>query len=149
MVPVDELDDSLFKVNSIIKLSDDKEYYVIKNIDSIQTVKTIYKDDKSFDYDCYKVEYSLLKDEFEKDVEGLHLYALTVEQEEILNDIRKQIQETPIVITGRKATCLDLWVYFVRCVQVHVKDHYTVLTFAKIANDLVDDFTSYLIKLFN
>lgn len=149
LFPVNEYEEELFKINSIIKLDEDEEYYVIKDIFLDPVTKTIYKDDKSFGYQCYKVKYALLKDEFEKDTKSLRLYGLTVEQEDILNEIRRQIKDKTLVVNGKKSTCLDFWVYFVRCVQHHINNHYTVFTFSKLANEIVEDFPNYLIKLYN
>ena len=149
LFPVDQHEEELFEINGIIKLDDDENYYVIKNINLEPVTKTIYKDEKSFDYECYEVTYANLKDEFENDVKDFHLYALTIEQENILNEIRKQINEKTLAVKGKKSTCLDLWVYFVRCIQLHLKNHYTILTFSKLANEYVDNFPGYLINLFS
>lgn len=148
LFPVDEYDEHLFKINGIIRMEDDTVYYVIKDINNEPVTKTIQKDEKSFDYKCFTVTYSPLKFEFEKEVENLHLYALTEQQEEILNDIRGQINSKTVVLSGRKATCLDLWVYFVRCIQLHLKDHYTILAFTKLADGMVDDLSSKIVRLF-
>ena len=148
LFPVDQYEEELFEINGIIKLEDDDTYYVIKDIKLDPVTKIIENDDKTFEYNCYEVSYKPLEEEFENDVKGLHLYALTIEQENILNEIRKQINDKTIVVKGKKSTCLDLWVYFVRCIQLHLQDHYTILAFTKLADGLVDDFSTKVVKLF-
>lgn len=149
LFPVDQYEEELYEINGIIKLEDDDTYYVIKDIKLEPVIKTIEKDEKTFEYNCYEVHYKPLEEEFENDVKDLHLYALTIEQENILNEIRKQINDKAIVVKGKKNTCLDLWVYFVRCIQLHLKNHYTIITFSKLANEFVENFPVLLINLFS
>lgn len=149
LFPIDQYEEEIFEINGIIKLEDDDNYYVIKDIKLDPVTKIIENDDKTFEYNCYEVYYKLLEEEFEKDVKDLHLYALTIDQENILNEIRKQINDKTIVVKGKKSTCLDLWVYFVRCIQLHLKNHYTIITFSKLANEFVEDFPVLLINLFS
>ena len=148
LFPIEEFEKELITVNTIFRIEDDEVYYVIKKISENKIIKVIENEDKTFEYECYQVSYFLLSLEFEKEVRDLHLYALTIEQENLLNDIRNQINSKAIVVNGRKSTCLDLWVYFVRCIQLHLHDHYTILAFTKLAESMVEDFASKVVKLF-
>lgn len=148
LFPTEEHDEKLFILNNIIKFEEDNNYYVIKEIILDPINKTIYKDDKEFNYECYKVYFARLDIEFENDIKDLRLHALNENQEQILSELVSKINEKKIVINGKKDVCLDLWSYFVKCIQYDIKKHYIVLVFSKVAEEIVEDFSSYLIKLF-
>lgn len=148
LFPVKEHKEELFVINNVIKLKDDDNYYVIKDIILEPVTKTINKEDKEYTYECYKVVYSDLTTEFENDIKDLKLYALTVEQEDLLNELIEKIKEKKVFLNGKKDTCLDMWSYFVKCIQYKLKNYYLVMLFSKLADEVVDGFSAYLLKLF-
>lgn len=143
-----ENDDEPLEVKTIIGLEDDDEYYVITSISTDLVDKTITKDDKAFSYECKEVFYEVLNDEFTNDVDGLPFYDLTEQQEDVLNNIKKLIEAKNLAMKEKKEFCLNMWQFFTECIQYRLKDHYVMITFARIANEYVDDFSTYLLKLF-
>lgn len=148
LFPIDDFEENLIQENTIIGLDEDQEYYVIKTVDHNPIKKSVQLEKDSFIYDCYEVSYDILNDAFTEDVDGLPFYELTVEQEQLLNEIRKKIENYNLAMKSKKELCLHLWELFVECIEYRKKDHYIVITFSRIASEYVDDYATYLIKLF-
>lgn len=148
LVPVTSFERGELKNKTIIGLDDDEEYYVITSISDEPLIKEVKNEEKTFTYECYEVTYAILNDEFTEEVDGLPFYELTKGQREILDAIRKEIDQKSLAMKGKKEFCLNLWQYFVECIEYRLRDHYIVFTFSRIANEYVSDFSSYLIKLF-
>lgn len=136
------------KVNTIIGLNEDSEYYVITKVNPEVVNKTIIDDDKEYTYECYEAEYGILNNVFTNEVDGLPFYDLTKEQEETLNEIRTLIESKQIIVKAKKDFCLNLWQYFTECIQYRLKNHYIMITFTKIASEYIEDFSTYLLRLF-
>ncbi len=148
LFPTKDFDEESIAVNTIIGLDDDEEYYVITSLDKQITQKTITVEEKTYTYDCYVATYDILNDAFTNDVDGLPFYELTVEQEQILNDIREHIEQKGLAMKNKKDFCLNLWQFFVECIEYHQRDHYIVIAFSRIASEYVEDYSTYLIRLF-
>ena len=148
LFPIEDFDDDLIQENTIIGLDEDQEYYVIQKIDKTIVQKIVQLEKDSFCYECYEVTYMILNDASTDDVDGLPFYELTVQQEELLNEIRKKIESYNLAMKSKKEFCLHLWELFVECIEYRKKDHYIVIAFSRIATEYVDDYATYLIKLF-
>ena len=136
------------KVHAIIGLNEDQEYYVITNVSETLVTKEVSTGGKTYTYSCYEVFYSILNDEFTNDVEGLPFYELTEKQHKALDQIKLKIEAKSLANPEKKEFVLNLWQYVTECIGYQLKEHYIMLCFAKIANEYVDDFSTYLIQLF-
>ena len=147
--PVSRFDKDDVQINTIIGIDNDEEYYVIKEISECTVVKEITIEDKKYEYECYEVNYNILNDEFTNDVDCLPFYDLTKEQNDILEKIREEINKRDLTVRDKKEFCLNLWNFFVECIQYRLKNHYIVIAFSRIASDYVEDYSTYLINLFS
>lgn len=148
LIPVSSFERGELKINTIIGLDQDEEYYVIKEISEETILKEVKNENKSYEYECYEVSYDILNDVFTDEVDGLPCFELTKEQRNFLDALRKEIESNSLAMKGKKEFCLNLWQYFVECIEYRLKEHYVVFTFSRIANEYVKDFSSYIIKLF-
>lgn len=149
LFPVNDFDEEDIQINTIIGLDQDEEYYVITSLNKEIVQKTIVVDDKSFTYDCYEASYDILNDAFTNDVDGLPFHELSEKQEKVLNEIKEKIEQRSLAMKSKKDFCLNLWQFFVECIEYQKKDHYIVIAFSRIASEYVEDYSTYLIELFS
>ena len=146
--PVNEFDKDLICLEAIIGLDDDKEYYMIIDVSEDTIIKEVKDGDKVYSYECYEVDYDILNDVFGDAVNNLPYYDLNDKQKQLLQEIKEKLDSKSIALKGRKNVCLDLWQYFVECIQYRLTDYTVVITFSRVATQYIDDFSTYLIKLF-
>ena len=148
LFPINQFDKDEIIIDTLIGLDEDKECYVITGLNEDPIIKEVKVEGKVFTYECYEATYEILNDAFTNDVDGLPFYELTVEQEKLLNALRIEIENNLLAMKEKKELCLELWKYFTECIQYHIKDHYVVIAFSRIAKEYVKDYPTYLIKLF-
>ncbi|MDE6947421.1 MAG: hypothetical protein K2P14_09580 [Anaeroplasmataceae bacterium] len=145
---VNEVEEKEIKEEMIIGLSLDPELYVIKKMIKEEHKKEVKEENKTYSYNCYEAELVKLNDYFLEQTNQLPYKELTVHQVELLQTIHKTIEEKGLAVKDKKEVALKLWQYFTECISYGLKDHFIMHTFSKIANDYIEDFSSYLLKLF-
>ncbi|MDE6415075.1 MAG: hypothetical protein K2K48_06635 [Anaeroplasmataceae bacterium] len=135
-------------INTIFKLQNMEDIYVVTEIDEEEYTEELIKDGKTYTYPCHIVKYRPLNDVFTEQTMGMEYRELTEAQHETLNKIKKVIETKSLAVQVKKDVCLKLWQYFTECISYQLKDHYVMETFVKIADDYVDDFSALLLKLF-
>ncbi|MDE5715525.1 MAG: hypothetical protein K2I42_05265 [Anaeroplasmataceae bacterium] len=148
LFPKENFNKNDIKKNAIIGLNDDLEYYVITWISEDTIIKEVEVNHKKYTYECYEVTYGILNDEFTNEVTGVPYTELTENQFEIMREIKTKIEAKSLAMKGKKEFCLNMWQYVIECIEYQLKDHYILICFAKIANEYIDDFSTYLIRLF-
>lgn len=147
-VPVAAFKEDLIQLNTLFRLAEDEEIYVVTQIDKEEYIKEIEADEKKYTYPCYCVKYRLLSDVFTEETTGIPYQELSPVQHDTLNQIQKKIENKPLAAQNKKDVCNKLWQYFTECISYQLKDHYVMETFVKIADDYVEDFSALLLKLF-
>lgn len=146
-IPISSFKNDL-AVHTIFKLQNKDDIYVITEIDSEEYVEELIMDGKTYTYPCHIVKYRPLNDVFTEETMGLEFHELSEVQHEILNQIKKELEQKAFAVQAKKDVCMKLWQYFTECISCQLKDHYVMETFVKIADDYVEDFSALLLKLF-
>lgn len=135
-------------VHSLFGIEGMDEIFVITKLEE-ELHKTEVKTEKTaYSYDCYEIKYNSLHDLFYEETQGLPVYSLTEEQNEILQRIYKEVETKLFIVREKKHIFFKLWPYFIECITLRLKQHYLLKTFVRIAEDCVEDFSNQLLTLF-
>ena len=146
-LPIEDFKNDI-SVHGLFGLEGMDDIFVITNIEE-ELHKTELKTEKTtYHYDCYEIKYDSLHHLFYEETQGLPVYSLTEEQNEILQRIYKEVETKLFIAREKKDIFFRLWTYFIECITYRLKQHYLLKTFVRIAEDCVEDFSNLLLTLF-
>ena len=134
-------------LNSIIGIENDDELYVVTRISDDEEIKELKQEQKTYQYPCHKIQYRSLNDVFTEQTMGFAYHEMSSSQQEILNKIKKELENKTFAVKEKKEICFRLCQYFTECIAYRLPDHYVMHAFVKIADDYIEDFSSLLLKL--
>lgn len=147
-VPTQAFKENAIELNTIFRLKEKNDIFVVTFIDTEEYIEELTTEGKTYQYPCHIVKYRLLSDVFTEETMHMSYQELTPLQHDTLNQIQKEIEEKSFVYSSKKEACQKLWQYFTECISYQQNTHYVLDTFVKIADDLVEDFSVLLLKLF-